>query len=96
MQVQILAEPLVVFFSFFFFVFFLSSYFFPLACFCLFSLLALFSFARFLRQRILVKGFFCPKQVQRFKPSAAHLYPNIGQLVIADTTAAPTLSVVGQ
>ena len=25
-------------------------------------------------------GFFCPKQGQGFKPSAAHLYPNIGRV----------------
>ena len=31
------------------FFFFFSSYFYPLVCFCLFSLLTLFSFARFLR-----------------------------------------------
>ena len=45
-QVQIPAGLLPVFFFSFFF---LLSYFYPLACFPLFSLLILFSFARFLR-----------------------------------------------
>ena len=30
--------------------------------------------------RVCVVGFFCPKQGQGFKPSAAHLYPNIGRV----------------
>ena len=27
--------------------------------------------------RVCILGFFCPKQGQGFKPSAAHLYPNM-------------------
>ena len=30
--------------------------------------------------RVHIIDFFCPKQGQGFKPSAAHLYPNIGQV----------------
>ena len=29
--------------------------------------------------RVDILGLFCPKQGQGFKPSAAHLYPNMGQ-----------------
>ena len=28
-----------------------------------------------------ILGIFCPKKGQGFKPSAAHLYPNIGRLL---------------
>ena len=48
-QVQISAELLPIFF---FFSILPSACFYPLACFCLFSLLTPFSFARFFRQRI--------------------------------------------
>ena len=30
--------------------------------------------------RVCILGFFCPKQGQGFKPSAAHLYPNMGRV----------------
>ena len=30
--------------------------------------------------RVCILGIFCSKQDQRFKPSATHLYPNIGQV----------------
>ena len=30
--------------------------------------------------RVCILGIFCPKQGQGFKPSTAHLYPNIGRL----------------
>ena len=29
---------------------------------------------------VCILGFFCPKQGQGFKPSAAHLYPNMGRV----------------
>ena len=30
--------------------------------------------------RVCILGFFCPNQGQGFKPSAAHLYPNMGRV----------------
>ena len=30
--------------------------------------------------RVCILGFFCPKQGQGFKPSVAHLYPNMGRV----------------
>ena len=33
-----------------------------------------------LSNRVYILGFFCPKQSQGFKSSAAHQYPNIGQV----------------
>ena len=30
--------------------------------------------------RVCILGIFCPKRGQGFKPSAAHLYPNIGRV----------------
>ena len=93
MQAQILLAPLAIFF--FFFLLFLSSYFFSFGLFP-FILIA----GPFLLREIFaitffgLGSFFCPKQGQRSKLSAAHLYPNIGQLV--DTTAAPALSISGR
>ena len=37
-------------------------------------------FGESLSNRVYILGFFCPKQGQGFKSSAAHLYPNIGQV----------------
>ena len=37
-------------------------------------------FGESLSNRVYILGFFCPKQSQGFKSSAAHLYPNIGQV----------------
>ena len=33
--------------------------------------------------RVCILGIFCPKQGQGFKPSAAHLYPNIGRVPLS-------------
>ena len=35
---------------------------------------------RVVLNRVCILGIFCPKQGQGFKPSAAHLYPNIGRV----------------
>ena len=40
--------------------------------------------------RVCILGFFCPKQGQGFKPSAAHLYPNFGQVPPGDISAIPS------
>ena len=37
-------------------------------------------FGESLSNRVYILGFFCLKQSQGFKSSAAHLYPNIGQV----------------
>ena len=36
--------------------------------------------SRVVPNKACILGFFCPKEGQGFKPSAAHPYPNIGQV----------------